>query len=220
MGDDLTGQVNRFAIIVVALVVAFGALVVVLVAWGEASASIGQIEDFAGFLRDHDDDQGKLIVTLGALVVVLLMATVIVIEITPTPVQVMRLRNVTADAGTITTKEIADRIDAEALQVPHVAACKSIVAARGGRVEVVLDLHVDAGADLAAAADETCRRTHELVERKIGVELVQPPQARMHYRELRLRQERPLPEEMRLSGLTESSGWERPPQGEGQRDDG
>jgi hypothetical protein len=223
--SDDTGQLNRFIIITAALFVAFLAGVVILLAWGDSSGAISWLEDFAGFLSDHDDNQGKLIVTLVALVVMLLMATVIVIELTPSPVEKVAVRDVSHGGASISTKEIAERIEADVVQVGHVAECRALVVKRGSRVEVVLDLHVDPEANLSATADDACRRAQELTEQQLGLELTQPPRARMHYRELRLQEEAPatgaVPHEMRRTEkpkrskpeearLRELTGWESP----------
>ena len=95
----------------------------------------------------------------------------------------------------ITTTQIAKRINAEVAQITHIAECAAIVAARGKNVEVVLDLHVDAGANLSQTADEACRRAHVLVEQQLGIEMAAMPRARLHYRELRLRGETQPPTE-------------------------
>lgn len=195
-------QANRFAIVVTALVLIFVALLVVLLAWGAAASSITRIEDFAGWLRRHNNGETKTVITLGATVVVLLMLSVVILEVTPSPTQRLRVRNVKSGTATITTREIAQRINEEIeQQVAHVAACDAIVATNGKRVEVVLELHVEPGADLAHTANVACGRAHALVEERMGIELAAPPRARLHYRELRLRGESVPP------------GWERPAAG-------
>jgi hypothetical protein len=205
LSDDPLDQVNRFALAMGALVVMFLCLLAVLLAWAEPAGSIARLDDFAGFLADHNDRDGKLVLSLGAIVVVLVMLSIMVIELTPSPTQQLRVRNVASGGAVTTTKEIAAGIEQEVRTVPHIAGCAAVVAARGGKVEVVLDLHVDAGADLARTADEACRRAHELVEERMGIALVKRPRARMHYRELRLKQD---------AGPTDTpapaTGWERP----------
>jgi hypothetical protein len=217
VSDDPLDLANRFVVAVLALIVAFGGALVILLAWGAAGASIGRVEDFAGFLRDHDDRDSKIIVTMGGLVVILLMTAAIIIESTPSPLQRMRLRNLKSGEGVITTVEIARRIEQEVRGVRHVRDCAATVAARNNAVEVALDLHVDGAADLAQTADEACRRAHELVERQVGVRLAKRPRARMHYRELRLKDEpparTPAPDEHVITG------WERPTRPEELHDD-
>jgi hypothetical protein len=214
--DDPQEQWNRAAIVLAAMLVIFAALLVVVLAWGASSESIGRLEDFAGWLRRHDDGEAKTIVTLGALVIVLAMMSVIIVELTPSPTQRMRVRNVKAGGATITTTEIARRINMAVAGAGDVAECAATVAPHGKRVEVVLDLHVAPGADLARTADEACRRAQALVEEEIGVALAAPPRARLHYRELRLRRE---PEQAPASESTAPTGWERPPDNERGRDE-
>lgn len=211
MSDDPLDQINRFLISIAALAVMFGALAVVLLAWGATDGAIGRVEDFAGYLRDHDGQDAKIIVTLLALVLVLVLLALMIIELTPSPTQRMRVRNVSAGDVTLTTAQIAERIEDEARAVPHVADCRAVVAARGNRVEVVLDLNVDAGADLARTADEACRRVHLLVEEQMGIALVQRPRARLHYRELLLKEDGTL----QTAPPRPSTGWERPAGDEG-----
>jgi len=224
--DDPTDLANRFALVVVALVVLFVAVLVALLAWGAPDRSITRVTDFANFLRDHNNRDAKLMITLGAAVVALLMLTVIIIEVTPSPIQKMRLRNVKAGMGTITTVEIAERIQSEVSALPHVRGCTATVAARGKRIDVVLDLHVDEEADLAEAADSACGRTLILAERMMGLSLTRRPRARMHYRELRLRDEGAVPASLRQAPLPTGSAWTEHEQTatdngtEGERDDG
>ena len=150
MGERSFDQLNRFVIVVTALAVIFVALLAALLAWGAPDETIRRIADFSDYLRRHDDRETKAIISLIAAVVVLLMLTAIIVELTPSPVQKMRVRSMKSGEAAITTSEIATRINTEVGAVPHVADCVGRVWARGAKVEVVLDLHVDAGADLAA----------------------------------------------------------------------
>lgn len=214
MSDDPLDKLNRFIIVGVALAGMFIALLVVLLAWGASDESITRIVDFASYLRRHNDRESKVVVSLASAVVILLMLTAMIVELTPSPRQNMRVRNMKSGAAAITTAQIAERINVEVLQVPHIAECAAMVAARGKRVEVVLDLHVDAGADLARTADEACRRSHVLVEERLGIEMAAMPRARLHYRELRLRGEGAASALERHG----TSGWERPRTTEGELD--
>jgi hypothetical protein len=186
MSDDPIDQVNRFAIAVVALVVVFVALAAILLAWGAPESTISRVADFSGWLRRHNDTETKVIITLSASVVAFFMLTVMILELTPSSSRRMRVRNVKSGEAAITTTEIARRVSHEVRQISHIADCQAIVAARGRRVEIVLDLQLGAGANLADTADEACRCVQVLVEQHLGIELAQPPRARLHYRELRL----------------------------------
>lgn len=210
MSDSPLDQLNRFIIVVAAMLVLFAAALVVMLAWAVPSDAIGWIEDFGGYLRDHETREAKVIVTLVALVLSLLMVTLIIVQLTPSPAQKMRVRDVRAGDATIKTTEIAARVDDAVRQVPHIANCRSIVAARGKRVEVVLDLHVGAGADLAKTADDACRRAQDVVEQEIGIALAAPPRATLHYRELRLRDQPAKKTGAAAPAPPAQTGWERP----------
>ncbi len=206
MSDGPLEQLNRFVIVVSALAVIFAALLVTLLAWAAPGESITRIADLASYLRRHNDGETKVIISLISAVLSLLMLTVITVELTPAASQKMRVRSVTAGEALITTSQIGARIDAEVAAIPHIARCTAIVAARGSRVEVVLDLDVDAGANLSQAADEACRRAHVLVEQQLGIEMAAMPRARLHYRELRLRGE----DAVSAPASRIATGWERP----------
>ena len=203
MRDESLGQINRFIIVIGAMTIAFAALAAILVTWGAPEAAIDRIADFAGFLHRHNDRDTKTIITLGAAVIVFLMLTVIVVEIAPASSQTMAVRNVRSGDAVITTSQIAARIDAEALTMRDIAACRSVVSRRGKRVDVMLDLHVNPGANLAQTADAACRAAQALVEQRLGIELGAPPRARLHYRELRLGKDA-------THATDPATGWERP----------
>jgi hypothetical protein len=207
--DDSLGELNRFIVVAGALVTIFVALLVALLAWGAPDETITRMADLAGYLRRHNDRETKIIISLAASVIVLLMLTAIIVELTPSPTQKMRVRSMKSGDAVITTSQIAERINAEVAQIPHIAQCAAIVGARGKKVDVVLDLHVGAGANLSQTADEACRRAHVLVEQQLGIEMAAMPRARLHYRELR------LDGEAAATAAQRASGWERPAEPEG-----
>src|SRR5512142_1789025 len=89
---DSEGALNRFFIVLLALLAVFAVAVVMMLAWGAPDRSIERVADLADWLARHNDRETKLIVTLGGAVVVLVMAMVIIIELTPSPTQRMRIR--------------------------------------------------------------------------------------------------------------------------------
>lgn len=70
-------QANRFVVVTSALLVAFLAILIVLLAWAAPSASIDRIADLAGWLRRHDDGATRVVVTLASAVLLLLMVMAI-----------------------------------------------------------------------------------------------------------------------------------------------
>jgi hypothetical protein len=214
VSDEPLEQLNRFGIVIGAIGVVFLALLVTLLAWGAPDETITRISDLGDYLRRHNDGETKVIISLAAAVLTLLMLMLIIVELTPSPTQRMRVRRMTSGDAVITTTQIARRIDTYVGQIPHIAQCAAVVAARGKKVEVVLDLHVDAGANLSETADQACRRAHLLVEEQLGIEMAATPRARLHYRELRLRGEHVAPK----TEPYRATGWEQPRTPEGDLD--
>src|SRR3972149_370512 len=79
----MTNDANRL------LVVLFGAALIVLsalaifLAWSADTDVIDRVGDLAEYMDDHNDNAGKLIVTLGALVVAVLALLLIILELSP-----------------------------------------------------------------------------------------------------------------------------------------
>lgn len=201
-GEQPPGQLSRFVIALLALVLIFLAALVIALAWTDSEGAIGRLGDGVGWLEDHNDRDGRLILTLACVVVILLGLTVLLLELTPPRATTMPVKNVTSGTAQITTAQIAARINSAVAALPQVAECEAAVARRGKKVEMVLDLHVEPGADLAHTADEACRHAHLLVEQELGIELAAMPRARLHYRELRLGLANETP--------PAPSSWERP----------
>jgi hypothetical protein len=184
---------NRVAIVAMALLLAFAAFAVIVLAWGAPDASIGRLQDFAQWLDEHQTTGAKLMTTLGALVIVLLALAVLVLELSPSSTQTVRVAAGDRGVATISTEAIAERVQREVEQTPHVVASSVRVIGRRRAVEVELDLDVDAYANLRETAMDACERARAVVHDVMGVPLAAPPRARLHYRELRVGGAGPAP---------------------------
>ena len=180
---DLT---NRVLIIGVALLCVFVALVVILLAWSAPDESIARIEDLANTLSDQNTSSTKLIITFGGLIFVLLAVIVIIYEAAPPQTGSLKVVNIGSGEARIATDEVALRVEDEVRALPQVSSVNAIIMARGQKAEVSLDLHIAPDADLAVTAEEACRVARVVIEERMGVALTSPPQAQLHYRELRV----------------------------------
>lgn len=182
---DLT---NRILIVSVALLWIFVIFIVILLAWGAPDQSIERLGDLTGYLEDHNTTGAKLIITFGGLILALLAVVVIIFEVAPPETGSLRVAKIGTGEARIGTDEIGHRLEEELRALPQVNQVQVSVLARGQKAEVNLDLHVTAEADLAATTEEACRRARQLIEERMGVALMRPPQAQLHYRELRVAQ--------------------------------
>lgn len=177
---------NRVIIVAGAFVWVFFILVVVLLAWGAPENSIDALGDFVEYLDDHTDNLSRIILTLGGVILMLVAVVLIIAEVTPPASAAVRVQQVKAGSAVINTQEIEHRVQQEVASVPHVSEAAVKVLGRGRGVELELDLHVDPQANLSETAEEACRRARELAEGKMGIALLQPPRAHLHYKELDL----------------------------------
>lgn len=180
---DLT---NRILIVGAALLWIFVLLLIILLAWGSPDDSIRQLDDLAGYMDDHNTTGTKLIITFGGLIFVLAAVIVIIFEMAPPQTGSLKLANVGAGEAYISTEEAARRLEEELRVLPQISKVEAKVLARGQKAEVNLDLHVTPEADLALTTEEVCRRARQLLEERMAVALTRPPQAQLHYRELKV----------------------------------
>src|SRR5574341_2015504 len=79
----MSNDANRTFIVLVAAAWIVAMAVLIFFTWTADADIIDGIGDFQEYLADHNDDAGKLIVTLGALVAAVLALMVIIIEVAP-----------------------------------------------------------------------------------------------------------------------------------------
>jgi hypothetical protein len=179
--------VNRFALILLCLLLLAGAAVVIGLTWAAPQDSIDWLADAAVWLDGHNSDGTKAIITVAAAAVALIGLVGLVIELLPRDRGEVKVTGLQVGDAVLTTAAIGQRIEEAVNQVPNVSDVRAFVRARRQGVTVALDLHVDPDANLAAVTDAACAAARDVLTDKVHVELLAPPRARLHYRELRLR---------------------------------
>ena len=178
---------NRVVILLLCLVLMFGAAAVTALAWGGPEESIDWLRDAATWLEDRNTDGTKFIITVGTVVTSMMALTVLIIELYPRSAGQVKVTDLQAGDAVLSTAAIAQRVEEAVTRLPNVVDARAIVRAKRKGVSVNLDLHVDPEADLASAIDEASEATRSILAEKVHVALVGPPHVRVHYRELRLR---------------------------------
>ena len=180
---DLT---NRVLIVCGALIWIFLVMVVILLAWGAPDQSIDKLQDLATYVADHDDTPAKLILTFGGLILIMLALIVIISEVAPAEGGTLKMERVGGATASISTEEVALRLEEELRTFPQLKQVQASVKSRGQKAEIKLELHVNAEAELTSTAEEACRRARQLLEERMGVALAGPPEAQLHYQELKV----------------------------------
>jgi hypothetical protein len=188
-------MINRFALVLLCLVLIVGGAAVIALAWAAPQDSIDWLADATAWLDDHNTDGTKAFITVAAAVVGLTALVGLVMELFPQNRGEVKVTGLQVGDAVLTTAAIGQRIEEAVNQVPNVSDVRATVRAKRKGVIVGLDLHVDPDANLAAVTDAACEAARDVLTNKVHVELLTPPRARLHYRELRLkgRQVRPAP---------------------------
>jgi hypothetical protein len=181
--DDLT---NRIMAVAFALLWIFAILLVVLLVWSSPDESITRINDFAGYLGDHNTTEAKLIITFGGVILILLATLLVIFELIPPETNSLKIAQVGGGEVEINAEEAVLRVEEELKLVPEIDQVQVTIVGRGKKAEVSLTLHVSADANLAHTADEAIARASSFIEEKMGIQLAKPPAAEVHYRELRV----------------------------------
>jgi hypothetical protein len=167
---------NRGLIVALAAIWVTLMAMVILVTWAADTETIDRLGDLVRYLDDHTDNASKLILTLGALALVVLCLIVIVAELAPAgPSGNIRLEGVTGATAILSTEAINQRIEQEVTALPQVRESKASVTARDRGLAVALNLVLGPDANVPEATEAACRVTQETVEQKVGVALVGLP---------------------------------------------
>lgn len=174
-------EINRSAIIGLAGLVIVLMAVVIFVAWAADTESIGRLRDFVQFLDDHTDNPGKLILSLGALVLIVLALLVIIAEVAPEG-EGGEIRIQQEGATTIVPAQVVrERLEQALLAQPHVTAAKAEVTSRGPGVLATLHLTVSPDTSAAFAAQDAARVVAETVENQLGLPVAGVPVVRLSF---------------------------------------
>jgi hypothetical protein len=177
---------NRTIIVGGALIGIFLVFLVMLLAWSAPTESINRLADLSGYLDDHNNTGSKLIITFLGLIIVLLAGLVVVFEVAPPESGSIRVAKAGSGTVRIGTDEVVQQLESDLATMIQLSGVQAHVEPRGRKGFVKLDLYVTANADIAATTEEAIRRTRELLEGRMGIELDGPPHAQIHYRELRV----------------------------------
>jgi len=172
-------EINRRIIVSLALLLLAGAAAATFLAWAANSETITRLEDFVQYLTDHNDGAGRLIVTLGALTLVILAALIIVVEVTPSSepegLHIKQQGGITI----VPIQVLRDRLEEVLLDIPVVRAAKVRPEAHHSGVSLDVDLWVEAGSNLAEAGQAASRRLSDVLAEELGLPLVEPARVRV-----------------------------------------
>ncbi len=172
-------ETNRTAIVLLAALWIVLMAVVIFLAWSDAELGVDSLGDFVEYLDDHRDTASKLILTLGALVLIVLALLVIIVELAPEE-ETREIRVEQAGATTIVPAEpLRERLEEALTAMPQVSAARARVFSQNKGVGMKLDLTITPDANIALVTQEASRVVVETLQADLGLPVAAPPSVRI-----------------------------------------
>ncbi|MEX0799693.1 MAG: hypothetical protein WD379_00580 [Dehalococcoidia bacterium] len=174
-------ETNRMGIIVAAAIWIVLMAVVIFLAWSADAEVVEGLDDFVGYLDDHRDNASRLIVTLGALVLIVLALLLIIVELAPED-ESREIRVEQAGATTIVPAEpLRLRLEEALLGMAEVTAARARVFSHDKGVGMKLDLTVTRESNVALVTQEASRVVVETLQADLGLPVTAPPIVRIMF---------------------------------------
>jgi len=177
----MSNDANRTLIVIGAAVWIVVMAVLIFFTWTADTDVIDRLGDFVEYLDAHNDDAGKLIVTLAALFTVVLALLLIIVEVAPEEEE-RELRVKQAGATTIVPAgALKQRLEEALLAVPEITAARVRVMSRGEGIGADMDITIVPGASVAAVTQEATSVVTETVQADLGLPVVGQPTVRVSF---------------------------------------
>ncbi len=172
-------ETNRTAIVLLAALWIVLMAVVVFLTWSDAELTVDSLGDFVEYLDDHRDTASKLILTLGALVLIVLALLVVIVELAPEE-ETREIKIEQAGATTIVPAEpLRERLEEALTAMPQVSAARARVFSQNKGVGMKLDLTITPDANIALVTQDASRVVMETLQADLGLPVAAPPSVRI-----------------------------------------
>lgn len=173
-------ETNRTAIVLLAALWIVLMAVLIFAAWAAADDAVDRLGDFVEYLDDHrDEDASRLIVTLGALVLIVLAVLLIVVELAPEE-EGREIRVEQAGATTIVPAEpLRLRLEEALTAMTQVTAARARVFSQEKGIGMKLELTVTPDANIAVVTQEASRVVVETLQADLGLPVAAAPSVRI-----------------------------------------
>lgn len=172
-------ETNRTVIVLLAALWIVLMAIVIFVAWAADAETVARLDDFVRYLDDHRDNLSRLVVTLGALVLIVLSLLVIIVELAPDE-EGREIRVEQSGATTIVPAEpLRLRLEEALTAMTTVTAARARVFSRDKGIGMKLDLTVTPGANIAVVTQEASRMVVETLQADLGLPVSAPPTVRI-----------------------------------------
>lgn len=172
---------NRTVIVLLAAIWIVLMAVVIFAAWAADAETVERLEDFVQYLGDHRDNASRLILTLGALVLIVLALLLIIVELAPEEAA-REIRVEQAGATTIVPAEpLRLRLEEALTAMPQVTTARARVFSHDKGIAMKLYLTVTPGANVAMVTQEASRVAVDTLQAELGLPVSAPPTVRITF---------------------------------------
>jgi len=172
---------NRTVIVLLAALWIILMAVVIFVAWAADVETVERLDDFVQYLDDHRNNASRLILTLGALVLIVLALLVIIVELAPEE-EAREIRVEQAGATTIVPAEpLRLRLEEALMAMPQITTATARVFSRDKGIAMSLDLTVTPETNIGAVTQEASRVVVETLQADLGLPVSVPPTVRITF---------------------------------------
>ncbi|MFQ5472842.1 MAG: hypothetical protein ACE5FA_08165, partial [Dehalococcoidia bacterium] len=172
-------ETNRSIIVLFAGLGIMLMAIVIFLTWSANTEVIDALFDTVEYLQDRNDDAGRLIVTLGALILAVLATLVIILELAPEDEE-KELKVRQAGATTIVPAQaLRDRLEEALTALPDVTAAKARVSSKDDGVAATLDVTITPTANIGNVTQESTRVVVDAIQQDLGLPVKGVPTVRV-----------------------------------------
>ena len=174
-------ETNRSIIVLVAGLWIMLMAIVIFLTWSANTDVIDALFNTVEYLEDHNDDAGRLIITLGALILAVLATLVIILELAPEDEE-KELKIRQAGATTIVPAEaLRARLEEALTALPDVTAARARVSSKDDGVSAMLDVTVTPTANVGYVTQESTRVVVDAIQQDLGLPVKGVPTVRVSF---------------------------------------
>ncbi|HXG35777.1 MAG TPA: hypothetical protein VNL15_02285 [Dehalococcoidia bacterium] len=164
-------RVNRSAIVLVTALLIAVVVTATFFVWADSALLIERLDDLVQYLQAHNNDSGRLIFTLAALLVVVLAILVIILELAPeSQPQELHVRS-QGSMLIVPTSLAARRLEEALLAVPGVREATAKPSSRDGKVAVDASLLAEENSSFSGLADMATQALASTLQNELGISL-------------------------------------------------
>ena len=174
-------ETNRSLIVLFCGILVMLMAVLIFLTWSANTDVIDALYDTVDYFNDHNDDPGRLIVTLIALIVAVMALLVIILELAPEDEE-KELRVQQAGATTIVPAiALRERLEEALTALPDVTAARSRVKTKDDGIAVTMDVTVTPSANVAHVTQEANRVAVTTIQEDLGLPVKGTPVVRVSF---------------------------------------